>query len=148
MDRLGIDFKDCFRGRQILAEKAVHNSGLSQACVTLDELQIRLEKGLEEIKPELQNVDPPLAEALETARRKIMHNVQRLKSRVVRFEGTRNSSILASVECVLSHCYPNQTLQERELGIQHFLARHGLSLIDEIGQGINLGVFEHHVVWL
>jgi bacillithiol biosynthesis cysteine-adding enzyme BshC len=148
MDRMGIEFPDCFQGKRHLAQKAVHASGYSQAAANLDSMQERLDRVLTEIKPELQAVEAPLAQALETARRKILHNVQHLKSQVTRFEGTRNSSISNSVDLVLTHCYPNSNLQERELGIYHFLARYGSSLLNDIRSLMETGNFEHHVIRL
>jgi bacillithiol biosynthesis cysteine-adding enzyme BshC len=146
--RLGIDFQDCFQKSASLAEQALRNAGFPRASASLDELQSRLDQVLMEIKPELQTADPTLADSLETARRKILHNIQRLKSRVVRFQGTHNSSISSAVDRVLNHCYPNQTLQERELGIQHFFARHGPPLLDALRAAIDFESFSHHVIHL
>jgi hypothetical protein len=74
--------------------------------------------------------------------------VQHLKSQVIRLEGTRNSSTSATVELVLNNCYPNQTLQERELGIHHFLARHGPPLLDSISSAMDTRNFAHRIVRL
>jgi bacillithiol synthase len=148
MQRLGIEILDCFQNRRLLEEQAIRISGFSRASVCLDELQIRLDQALTEVKPELQTVDPPLAVALETARRKILHNIQHLKSQVIRFEGNRNSSISSRLDRVVNNCFPRQILQERELGIQHFLARHGSSVLDELRSAIDFGSFTHHVLRL
>ncbi len=148
MIRLGISFQDCFHGHSAVMEKAVRNSGISQAPATLESLQIRLDGVLSDIKPELQSVEPPLAEALETARRKIQHNIQHLKSQLIRLEGTRASALSDAVNLILNNCYPRQTLQERELGIQHFYARHGASLLTAVKSAININSFAHHVVHL
>jgi bacillithiol synthase len=148
MDRLGIEIRNCFQEKQALAQKAIRNSGFSKAAESLDELQGRLDAALTEIKPELQAFEPPLAQALETARRKITHNVQLLKSRVVRFEEARNSSLSAALEMMLNNCYPYQTLQERELGIHHFLARHGFPVLDAIRSAMERDGFAHRVLRL
>jgi bacillithiol biosynthesis cysteine-adding enzyme BshC len=148
MDRLGIGVQDCFHGREILEQKTVQNQGFSKAAATLDKLQEHLDRALTEVKPDLQAVEQPLAQALETARRKILHNVQHLKSQAIRSEGIRNSSTLGIVDLLLNNCYPHQSLQERELGIHHFLARHGFSVLDVIRSAMDLGSFAHRVLWL
>jgi bacillithiol synthase len=148
MERLGIEILDCFQNRRLLEEQAIRISGFSRASACLDELQKRLDRVLTEVKPELQTVDPPLAVALETARRKILHNIQHLKSQVMRFEGNRNSSISSSLALVMNNCFPHQTLQERELGIQHFIARHGSSVLEELRSAIDFRGFAHHVIRL
>ncbi len=148
MDRLGIEIQDCFQGKQFLIERAVRKSGFSKASMSLEELQEHLDQVLTEIRPEVQAVESPLVQALETARRKILHNIQHLKSQVIRLAGQQNSSILNAVDLLLSHCYPNRNLQERELGIQYFLARHGPSLPDTIHSATEIGNFAHRVLRL
>jgi hypothetical protein len=103
---------------------------------------------LTEIRPEVQTVDPTLATALDTTKRKILHNVQRLKSQVVRLETTNNSMISTVIDLVMNSCYPNQKLQERELGIQHFWIHHGSSITHAIRSSLDARYFSHRVLRL
>lgn len=148
LDRLGMDVQDCFRGRQALMERALRGSSLSEAVFSLEELQEHLDQGLNEIRPEIQTVDPTLATALETARRKILHNVQRLKSQTVRLETAKNSTMSNALDLLMNHCYPSQKLQERELGIQHFWIRHGSSVLDALRSSLEVECFSHRVLHL
>jgi len=148
MDRLGIGVQDCFRERQAVIEKVLRGSGLSQAAIGLEELREHLDQGLDGIRPEIRAVDPTLATALETARRKILHNVQRIKSQVVRLEAAKNSAISSALDPLMNHCCPNQKLQERELGIQHFWIRHGSSVLDIIRSSLDFECFSHRVLHL
>jgi hypothetical protein len=148
MDRLGIAIQDCFQGKQLVTETALRNSGFSEAALNLEDLQQHLDAGLTEVRPELQAVDPTLVQALETARRKILHNVQHLKSQVIRLETTQNSLLSNTVDLLMNNCFPNGALQERALGIQHFGARYGPSILDEIRSSLKMGCFTHHVLRL
>ncbi len=148
MDRLGIEAQDCFLEEQSLIEKAVRHTGAPEACVSLEELQAELDQCLTEIRPEFQAVEPPLVRALETARRKIMHNIRHLRTQTIRLEGVEDCSVLSAVRSLRNHCYPNRNLQERELGILHFLARHGPNLIDTISTATDIENFAHRVVRL
>jgi bacillithiol biosynthesis cysteine-adding enzyme BshC len=148
IDQLGIDVQDCFRGRQFLTEKALRGSGLSEASSNLEELQEHLDQGLTAIRPEIQAVDPTLVPALETAKRKILHNVQHLKSQVVRLEATKNSVVSNAIDLLINNCFPNQNLQERELGIQHFWIRHGSSVLDALRSSLDVRCFSHRVLRL
>ena len=145
MDRLNISIADCFEGRESLMQKAVRNSGSSTMAASMNELESRLDQVLTDVKPDLKAVDPSLEKALETARRKILHNAQHLKSQVARFEATGSS---IPVDFLLNNCYPNQNLQERELGIHYFLARHGSSVLDFIRPAISTSDFDHRVLRL
>lgn len=142
MERLGISIEDCFEGREFLLQKAVRSSRMT---ASMNELESRLEQVLTEIKPELKAVDPPLEKAAETARRKILHNIQHLKNQLSRIEAA-GSSIPADL--LLNNCYPNQNLQERELSILHFLSRHGSSVLDAIRSAITTSSFDHRILRL
>ena len=100
------------------------------------------------IKPGIEAVDPTLATALETARRKILHNVQRMKSHVLRLEAAKGSLASNTLDLLMNHCYPNQKLQERELGIQHFWIRHGPFVLDAVRSSLDIERFSHRVLHL
>jgi bacillithiol biosynthesis cysteine-adding enzyme BshC len=146
MDRLQVSLQDCFHDRQSLIEKVLRNSGFSKASTNIEGLQKLLDQELTTIRPELEAVDPTLARALETARRKILHNVQHLKSQVIRLEATQNSAVSKIVDVLMNNCFPNGALQERELGIQHFWVRYGPSVLDDIRASLELGRFSHRVL--
>jgi len=148
MDRLGIGIQDCFQDKQQLLEKVLRNLGLSKASSGVAELRAILDKGLTDIQPQLQSVDPTLARAAETARRKILHNVGRLKSRVARMEAARDARVTDTVRLLANNCYPNGILQERELSIQHFWARYGPSVLEDIRYSLRPEAFTHHVLCL
>jgi bacillithiol synthase len=148
MDRLGIDVQDCFQNTEHLIEKIIRNSRFSETIAPIDDLHELLDRTLTEIRPEIQAIEPPLAQALDTARRKILHNVQHLKSQLIRLRNEQSPYALNSVDRLINHCFPNQTLQERQLGILHFLARHGYSLLDTIRKSMEIGNFAHRVLRL
>jgi bacillithiol synthase len=148
MDKLRIAVEDCFKGKQFITDSAIRNSGFSKASDLVEELQKRLDQGLADMRPELHAFEPPLAQALETARRKIAHNVQLLKSRTVHLETTRNSSLSEEIDSILNHCFPNRNFQEREFSIHPFLARHGFSLLDAIRIAADPENFSHQALRL
>jgi len=148
MDRLQVDIQDCFQDQQRLVENVLRNLGLSDASSGVAELGTILDGGLTDIQPQLQSVDPTLARATETARRKILHNVERLKLRVSRMEATHNARITDAALRLANNCYPNGVLQERELSIQHFWGRYGPSVLDYIRSSLKPESFSHHVLYL
>jgi bacillithiol biosynthesis cysteine-adding enzyme BshC len=148
MDQLNIHFEDCFQGEPFLIETAIRNSGAPKACVSLDQLKEHMDEDLNDIRPELAALEPPLANALDTARRKVMHNIKNLKSKLIRLEGTKNCSVLAAVRLMQNHCYPNHNLQERELSILHFLVRHGPHLLETLRAQTEVDNFAHRAIRL
>jgi hypothetical protein len=47
---------------------------------------------------------------------------------------------------LMNHCYPNQKLQERELGIQHFWIHQGSSVLDALRSSLDIRCFAHRIV--
>ena len=148
MDCSGIEVRDCFAGKQHIETKTIRNSRFSETVAHLGELYDRLDRILTEIHLEAKAVEPSLEKALDTARRKIVHNVQHLKSQVIRFGNKQNSSAVNTADLLSNYCFPNKNLQERELGLPHFLARYGNSVLDTIREGMNIGTFAHRVIRL
>jgi bacillithiol biosynthesis cysteine-adding enzyme BshC len=148
LDRMELNIQDCFENDSPLIEKALRISGLSEAILSIDELREHLDEGLSEIKPDTQALDPTLVRALETARRKILHNVQRMKSQVIRQAASQNALISKAAEQLKNYCYPNGALQERAFDIHYFRALYGPSILNEIRASLNTGGFSHHVIRL
>jgi bacillithiol biosynthesis cysteine-adding enzyme BshC len=146
MDRLGLDIEDCFLGKQRMIEKAIRHLNSLKSVARLDKLENHLLQVLTEVQPEIKAVEPPLEQALETARRKIMHNIQQLRSRIIRLEGMPQSTSPGAIDLLMNNCFPNRNMQERELGIPHFLSRHGSSLIHLIHSATKIDNFAHRVL--
>jgi bacillithiol biosynthesis cysteine-adding enzyme BshC len=148
MAHLNIDFMDCFLERPALMEKALHRSGFSKTTEDLNQLQEHLDQGLSNIRPDLETIEARLAPMLDKAQLKILHNVQYLKSRAVRLETTQHASIAHSIDSILNQARPNGNLQERELTILNFLARHGMPVLSAIYSATEAGNFAHRVLQL
>jgi bacillithiol biosynthesis cysteine-adding enzyme BshC len=148
MERTGIAFGDCFMERRALIEKAVRRMAVSDAARDVDELREQIDEGLTTILPDFQAADPTLASALENARRKILHNVQHLKSAAARLAELRDTLTAGAVDLLRNNCYPNENLQERELGICHFWARSGYSVLDAVRSCLDIRSFAHRVIYL
>lgn len=148
MDRLNLDFKDCLLERSVLLEKVLHRSGFSKTTDNLNCLQEHLNQELSQTRPSLEAIEARLAPMLDKIQRKILHNAHYLKSRVVRLEVTKNSTATLKLDAILNHCHPNENLQERELTILHFLASHGVSVLNTIHSATKIDNFTHRVLRL
>jgi bacillithiol synthase len=148
MDRLKIAIEDCFQGKQHITEAAVRNSGFSKAAGRIEELEEHINQVFTEMRPVVHSVESSLTQALETAHRKIGHNVQLLKSRIIKLEAPRNPSFPKEIDSIMSHCYPNRNLQEREFSIHPFLARHGPSILQLIQRTAAPENFAHQALRL
>ena len=103
---------------------------------------------LNRLRQELASVDPTLATALDTGRKKINYQLEGLRTRFIRAQMTRDEAAHRQLQRVFEQLYPNKDLQERHINITSLLARHGTYVIEWIYNAINLGSDEHQVVKL
>ena len=94
-----------------------------------------------------QAIDPTLASALETGRKKINYQLDGLRTRFVRAQMTRDEAAHRQLQRAFDQLYPNKDLQERHINITSLLARHGTYVIEWIYNAINLGSNEHQIVY-
>ncbi len=148
MRRAGVAFEDCFGSRQKVMEKLLEAVHSTPERARLKALADEIENTLDAVRPALVIADASLGPALDTARRKVLHHVARLQTKFTRLEASRDSALQLQVNAIVNACYPDGTLQERELGIHGFLARHGMQLLDSIYSLMDLSQFAHRVVTL
>lgn len=143
LKRMGLTIEDCLASRDSAAQKAGRKSELSGVVEKVDRLQVQIERELAELRPEIERFEPPLARALDNARRKMLRNLDRVRQRVSRIGETRSA-----IDALANICYPNEGLQERSLSIHHFAARDGYALVDTIRAATDPGNFSHRLIRL
>ena len=100
------------------------------------------------MRQDLQAIDPTLANALDTGRKKINYQLEGLRTRFVRAQMNRDEAAHRQLQRAFDQLYPNKDLQERHINITSLLARHGTYVIEWIYNAINLGSNEHQIVKL
>ncbi len=120
----GITFEDCLADLKTLAEKLVRSGPGQETLARTSALRKEIEGALDEIRPRLSEMDPTLGPALQTARRKIRRNLDRIEARLIR------AGASSEIEILLGRLRPNQNLQEREFTIHQLTARYGLRILE------------------
>ena len=94
--------------------------------------QKQLTRMLDQLKDQIEKLDPTLKGAIETARKKIEYQVDKLRRKTGRAQD-RKTGLLDSHENFLEQLlYPHKTLQSRELCLLPFLARWGPGGLSEL----------------
>ena len=101
-----------------------------------------------DLREKLREIDPTLADALETGRRKINYQLEGLRSRFHRAQLSRDEAAHRQLQRAFDQLYPNKALQERHINITSLLARHGRYVVEWIYNAINIGSNEHQIVYL
>lgn len=148
LERFGLELSDLFVGLDGVLARVVEEylgAETGQAFGTTEET---VNRQLDELKAQLLNIDPTLADALETGRKKINYQLNGLRTRFHRAQMNRDRAAHRQLERAFACLYPEKTLQERRLNITSLVARHGRYAVDWIYNAINLGSSDHQIVYL
>ena len=142
-EKYGLGLEDVFQGRENLLRKLVSASEDDQA---FDRVKSNLEAQLESLGPMLAAVDETLTGALETARQKVLHQLESLHSKYVHAVSRRNETLERHLDAMCNSLFPEKKQQERVLNISSFIARYGPGMIPRLLDSLSLDTREHQVV--
>jgi len=148
MERYGLSFCDLFHGGDQVSEllaSRVLAPGLQSA---LQETKSSLERHLEELRAELQKLDPTLVDSASKSERKMLYQLQKIGSKASRAELRRNQALTRDSCRVLTELFPHKELQERVLPGIYFLAHYGPELIGDLKKAAAKQCPGHQIVRL
>jgi len=130
--KYAITVRDVLRGRQHLRHKLERES-VPRALARQMSLGARnLRRYLTRIRKPLRKLDPTLSGALDISERKMLYQLEKLRTRAGR-AADRRVELLDHHERILREALaPHHDLQERTLCALPILARHGLSVLDSL----------------
>jgi bacillithiol biosynthesis cysteine-adding enzyme BshC len=148
LERFGLSLADLFAGQEAVLARVVEEYLGTDTAQKFTQAEQTFNRELDELREKLRGVDPTLADALETGRRKINYQLEGLRTRFHRAEMARDDAGRRQLERAFDQLYPHKQLQERHINITSLLARHGRYVIDWIYNAVNLESTEHQVVYL
>ncbi len=143
-----LEFCDLFRGSQALLKQIVEGTVNQELGTRFDRLESAIDSRLGEMEEPLKSVDPTLAGALGTARKKIRYQLENLRSKFVSAESRRREILTRQVDSLLTTLYPSGGFQERQLSIFHFVSRYGPEFLEELYEAIDLSDPDHKLIYL
>jgi bacillithiol biosynthesis cysteine-adding enzyme BshC len=148
LERYGLKLEDLFVGLDTVLARVVEEHLGAETAQSFNHAEASVNRELDMLQEQLKSVDPTLADALETGRRKINHQLEGLRSRFHRAQMSRDRAAHRQLERAFAALYPEKTLQERRINVTSLLARHGSYVINWIYDAINLGSSDHQIVYL
>ena len=142
----GCELTDFLEGTEALYEKVVTRVLDPGTEAVIAETKGEIGRQLDRLRATLNEVDPTIAAALDTRRRKIEYHLNNLRQKYVRARAHQDHSVRARLLAAESLLYPAQNLQEREVNIFYFIARYGFGVLDEIYQAIDPGEPYHRLI--
>ena len=148
LERYRIDLRDFFSGFDHVVARVVKEYLGKETSAAFDHTTTTFNQELDRLQEQLRRVDPTLAGALDTGRRKINYQIDGLRTRFQRAQMGRDEAVHRQLQRAFDLLYPNKALQERHVNITSLLSRHGRYVVDWIYDAIELGENEHQIVYL
>ena len=148
LERYGLTLADFFEGLEPVIKRVVEEHLGAGTAKRFAATEDKINQELDRLRDELKSVDPTLASALDTGRKKINYQLEGLHTRFVRAQMARDEAAHRQLQRAFDQLYPNKDLQERHINITSLLSRHGTYVIEWIFNAINLGSTDHQVVYL
>lgn len=147
LQRYRLSFEDVLQGLQNLQKQMARArlpADLKRRFAT-SERQIGAQ--LERLREALVRLDPTLGGAADTARRKILYQVGKLRDKAARAEEFRHGVLDRHRTILLNSLFPHHGLQERTISLLPFASAFGMSLLEDL-QAISWPHPRHHLVFL
>jgi bacillithiol biosynthesis cysteine-adding enzyme BshC len=148
LERYQLQLSDLFAGPESVLKRVVEQYLGAETAHSFAKAEAVITGELDELREQLRSVDPTLADALETGRRKINYQLEGLRTRFHRAQMARDEAAHRQLLRAFDQLYPHKELQERHINITSLLARHGRYVVDWIYNAINIGSNEHQTVYL
>jgi len=148
LEKYGLSLRHFFEGLEPVMKRVVEEHLSADTAKLFAQAEENVNHELDRLRQELESVDPTLASALDTGRKKINYQLDGLRTRFVRAQMNRDEAAHRQLQRAFDQLYPNKDLQERHINITSLLARHGTYVIEWIYNAINLGSNEHQIVYL
>ena len=148
LERYGLMLADFFEGLEPVIKRVVEEHLGADTARLFSHAEQNVNHELDRLRQELETIDPTLASALDTGRKKINYQLDGLRTRFVRTQMNRDEAALRQLQRAFDQLYPHKDLQERHINVTSLLARHGTYVIEWIYNAINLGSSEHQIVKL
>lgn len=148
LHRYQLNLSDLWAGRARLRQYLVERQLPRDLDRRLKRSEARIEKTLAEVAGAVSKLDPTLAGATETSRRKILYQFGRIRGKAARAHAGRSEIIDRHLGLIENSLYPHGGLQERRISLLSFLAGTGLDLLDPLLSLAASPCRDHQVVFL
>lgn len=146
LKRYGFKVEDIWSGPQAVKARLECKSVPAGVAKAFEKNQKRFKKMLAQLEKQIAKVDPTLKGSVETAKRKIDYQLEKLRRKVGRAEGVRTGILAGHEEYLESLLYPRKGMQSRELCPLPFLARFGPSGLSELQKLSGSKKLGHHFI--
>lgn len=146
MARYGLGPTDLLAGEQGLHDAIAARLVPAPLRRRLDETHTAFSSALDALKADLRHFDITLANALDTSRRKIDYQVDKISRKTATQIMARDQQAVRDARSLNGLVFPEKHLQERLYSIIPFIAKFGPGLVDELYGAVRIECPDHQFV--
>jgi bacillithiol biosynthesis cysteine-adding enzyme BshC len=148
MTRYGLTLAECARGGEFVRERIAARLVPPALAGRLAQTKTTVEHAIDGLAGDLTGFDATLATAMGTSRRKVLYQLAKMERKIGRETMARDARVARDTDYLSNLVFPGRHLQERLYSILPFLAKHGMALIGELYECLNLGCPDHQLAVL
>jgi bacillithiol biosynthesis cysteine-adding enzyme BshC len=148
MERYRIGFTDLFHGEEPLRRRIATRLVPPALQHVMGETSAAVDAALDRLRSELASFDPTLAAAMERSAKKIRYQLGKIEGKAGREAMRRDERAADDADYIYGLIYPERHLQERLYSFLPFLAAHGLDLLQQVYEAIELECPDHRLMVL
>ncbi|MFQ5723492.1 MAG: bacillithiol biosynthesis cysteine-adding enzyme BshC [Terriglobia bacterium] len=114
----------------------------------LERTEGKIEQLLRETAQAVEKLDPTLAGATETSRRKMLYQYGKIRRKTARAQAGRTEIVDHHLEILLNALYPHRGLQERRMNFLSIVARQGQGVLGRLLAQVDFPCRDHQVILL
>lgn len=145
-ERYGLSLSDFFAGEEALRERISISLIPDSLSAAMGTTVSTVNSAVDGFRAQLERFDPTLAKALAASQRKIGYQLSKMERKTGREALRRNQQAARDAASLYGLICPERHLQERLYSILPFLAKHGLDLVDQIYDCIQLDCPDHRLL--
>lgn len=146
LKKYGLSLPDLFAGEPEVRARLAERHLPPRLQRRLRMAEGKLEKLLAEAAREVKQLDPTLAGAAATSRRKMLYQFGKLRRQAARAQAQRTEIVDRHVGVLLNALYPARGLQERRMNFLSVVARQGESVVARLLEEVSLPCRDHQVI--
>ncbi len=108
LERYGLTLADLFAGPENVWKRVVEEHLGADTAKSFARTEHAVNNDLDDLREQLRSIDPTLADALETGRRKINYQLEGLRTRFHRAQMARDEAAQRQLERAFDQLYPNK----------------------------------------
>jgi bacillithiol biosynthesis cysteine-adding enzyme BshC len=148
LGRYSLSIPDILAPEGAVKERIAHKLIPQGVANLFDETSTEFVRQMGRLGSALETFDPTLAAASNKSRAKILYQLEKMRKKTERETLRRDARASEEARYLSALLYPHRHLQERFYSILPFLAQHGLDLVDQLYQAVQVDCPDHRVITL